>query len=51
MMGNMGQPQQAAAPAVDDLATRLGKLKKLFDADLISQAEYDAKKATILDEL
>lgn len=53
MMGNMGQPQQpvGAARAGDDLATRLGKLKKLFDADLISQDEYNSKKASILDEL
>jgi membrane protease subunit (stomatin/prohibitin family) len=45
------QAPQQAAHARDDLAPRLGKLKKLFDADLISQTEYDAKKAMILDEL
>lgn len=51
MMGDMAKTQQATAAVGDDLATRLGKLKKLFDADLISQTEYDSKKAAILDEL
>ena len=29
----------------------LGKLKKLLDAGLIEQAEYDAKKAEILSRM
>ena len=37
-----------AAPAADDLVARLGKLKSLMDAGLISEADFDAKKAEIL---
>lgn len=43
-------PQQPAAPAEDPLQT-LSKLKKLLEAGLIEQAEYDAKKAEILSRL
>ncbi len=48
------QQQQPAAPAgggeADPMAA-LQKLKSLLDAGLITQAEYDAKKAQILDRL
>lgn len=40
------QPQQQADPM-----EVLGKLKKLLDAGLIEQAEYDAKKAEILSRM
>ena len=40
-----------AAPAGNDLVARLGKLKGLLDAGLISQADFDAKKAEILADL
>lgn len=48
--------QQSAAPAQTQAATEdpmevLGKLKKLLDAGLIEQAEYDAKKAEILSRM
>ncbi len=49
-----GQPPQQpapAAPAAEDPMESLGKLKKLLDAGLISQAEYDAKKAEVLSRL
>ena len=42
------QPQQAAA---EDPIELLGKLKKMLDAGLIEQAEYDAKKAEILSRM
>lgn len=47
------QPAPAPAPAAGpgDLATRLGKLKTLLDAGLISQADFDAKKAEILSSI
>lgn len=48
--------QQAFAPAQTDNSTAdpvevLGKLKKMLDAGLIEQAEYDAKKAEILSRM
>lgn len=54
MMNAMSQPQAPAAPAApaaDDLATRLGKLKTLLENDLISQEDFDAKKAEILSQI
>ena len=45
------QPAPAPTPASDDPMEKLAKLKKLFEADLISQQEYDAKKAEILSQL
>lgn len=51
---NMAQTmwnQQASAPAGDSLELRLEKLKNLFDKDLISQEEYDTKKAAVISEL
>ena len=48
-------PTQAApaAPAgsTDDPMEVLSKLKRMLDAGLIEQAEYDAKKAEILSRL
>lgn len=48
--------QKSAAPATpagnaEDPMETLGKLKKLLDAGLIEQAEYDAKKAEILSRM
>lgn len=48
--------QQSAAPAqpqstAEDPMEVLGKLKRLLDAGLIEQAEYDAKKAEILSRM
>jgi membrane protease subunit (stomatin/prohibitin family) len=54
------QPQQgtpaaaaaaAAAPAAEDPMQKLQKLKAMLDANLISQAEYDQKKADILSKM
>ena len=42
---------QAAAPAADDPTARLAKLKSMLDQELISQEEFDKKKAEILSEL
>jgi hypothetical protein len=40
------------APAVpEDPVARLKQLKAMLDADLISQAEYDTKKAEILSRM
>lgn len=48
--------QQSAAaptpqPSAEDPVEVLGKLKRLLDAGLIEQAEYDAKKAEILSRM
>ncbi len=48
MSGQMGQ--QAGAPA-DDPVEKLAKLKKMLDAELITQEEYDAKKKDILAQM
>ena len=53
MAPSQGQAQQPAAPAAapaDPVAT-LKTLKDLLDQGLISQAEYDAKKAEVLKRL
>lgn len=44
-------PTPTPAPVVDDPVESLGKLKRLLDAGLIDQSEYDAKKAEILSRL
>ena len=46
---NAGQPQQQKAS--EDPMDVLGKLKKMLDAGLIEQSEYDAKKADILNRM
>ncbi|NML21884.1 SPFH domain-containing protein [Pseudoflavitalea sp. G-6-1-2] len=45
------QAQQAAPQAQPDITTRLQKLKSLFDAGLIDEAEYKSKKEELLKEL
>ena len=51
MQQPMQQPmQQQAAPAQDPMEV-LAKLKKMLDAGLIEQAEYDAKKAEVLSQM
>lgn len=42
------QPPAPAAPPADDMATKLGQLKNLFDQGLITQEDYDAAKAKAL---
>ena len=43
-----GAPQSRAQSSAEDPMETLGKLKKMLDAGLIEQAEYDAKKAEVL---
>ena len=43
----MNKPRDAD----DEIVTRLKKLKQLLDSDLITQAEYDEKKKSILESL
>ena len=49
--GQQGQQQQAPQGGGEDPVQKLQKLKAMLDADLISQEEYDAKKADILDKM
>ena len=35
----------------DDISSKLKKLKSLFEEELITQEEYDAKRKEILDEM
>jgi membrane protease subunit (stomatin/prohibitin family) len=63
MASNMGQQQgqqqqqqpqqqsQSAEPAADDPMAKLQKLKKMFDAELISEEEYKTKKQEILSQM
>ena len=53
MFAPMQQPMQQAAPAqpAQDPMEVLAKFKKMLDAGLIEQAEYDAKKAEILSKM
>ncbi|NLU95451.1 SPFH domain-containing protein [Chitinophaga sp. Ak27] len=46
-MMNQGQAQNKPAPA-EDITERLRKLKTLFEAQLITEAEYTAKKEELL---
>ena len=43
-----GAPQSRAESFAEDPIETLGKLKKMLDAGLIEQAEYDAKKSEVL---
>lgn len=45
-----GAPQSGAQSSEDPMET-LGKLKKMLDAGLIEQSEYDAKKAEVLSRM
>lgn len=47
---SVSEPKTEAAP-VDELTQKLQKLKKLFDASLITEEEYQQKKQRLLDEL
>lgn len=49
--GQFDQQPPAQPAAQEDPITVLGKLKKMLDAGLIEQAEYDAKKAEILSRM
>ncbi len=40
-----------AGPSSDDPVVKLSQLKKMLDAGLIEQSEYDAKKAQLLDAM
>ncbi len=51
MAAAMGGQAAAPAPAGNDLAARLGKLKTLLDQGLIDQADFDKRKAEILSEI
>lgn len=44
-------PAVPAAAAVDDIPTRMAKLKKLHTDGLISDAEYEQKRKELLDKL
>jgi membrane protease subunit (stomatin/prohibitin family) len=45
------QPAQAAAPAAEAPEAQLEKLKGMFDKGLISQTDYDAAKAKVLQKM
>ncbi len=53
MMNQMQQQQQTQqpAPAVDDITSKLQKLKTLFDGGLIDEQEYKNKKQALLDNM
>lgn len=51
MQPGMQAPAPAPAAAAPDPMETLAKLKKMLDAGLIEQAEYDAKKAEILSSM
>jgi hypothetical protein len=52
MPGGMPAPAAAAAtPAVDGPAEKLAKLAKLRDAGVITEEDFNAKKADLLDQL
>ena len=44
-------PAPAATPAAANPMEKLTTLKQMFDADLITEQEYAAKKAAILEEM
>lgn len=44
-------PVESATPAAEDPVEVLAKLKRMLDAGLIEQSEYDAKKAEILSRM
>ena len=48
MAQGMTMPKQNANAGSEDIAVKLVQLKKLFEAELISEAEYSAKKQELL---
>lgn len=46
-----GAPQSGSQSSAEDPMETLGKLKKMLDAGLIEQGEYDTKKAEILSRM
>jgi membrane protease subunit (stomatin/prohibitin family) len=50
-MGMMMNKVQHVNQPPDDIATKLQKLKTLFESGLIDEAEYKAKKADLIDKL
>lgn len=52
MSGQMaGQPAQGAAPAAEDPASKLQKLKTMLDQGLITEDDFNAKKQQILESM
>jgi len=51
MMGQMNVSGQPAQPAANDPAAKIQKLKGMLDQGLITQEEFNAKKAKLLDDL
>lgn len=51
MTGATAMPAAGAAPAADDPAERLQKLKTLLEQGLITQADFDTAKAEVLKKL
>lgn len=49
--GLAGETMKQEMPAAKNLKERLLQLKELFEADLISEEEYNAKKRSVLEEL
>ncbi|NOQ35198.1 MAG: SPFH domain-containing protein, partial [Methylococcaceae bacterium] len=47
---NLQHPQQAPQAAADDPMVKLEKLKKMYEAQFITEDEYKAKKQQILDD-
>ena len=45
------EPIVEVAPAEDETTAKLRRLKSLFDKQLITQEEYESKKASILDSI
>jgi hypothetical protein len=50
-IGQHKQPSTAASPSLQTVERKLRDLKALFDQGLITQSDYDAKKAQILEGL
>lgn len=51
MQANVPTPQAPSTSSKEDPMEQLTKLKKMLDADLITQDEYNAKKADILSRM
>jgi membrane protease subunit (stomatin/prohibitin family) len=51
LMNQANQSQPDKSVAQDDITAKLQKLKSLFDADLIDEAEFKAKKSELLSQL